>query len=107
MQYLWANNSDLYYRYDNKDAVTSEAIMEISDGTLDFLGGQNMYDVYIRANAYAKGNNRTIYDETINFCWLNAVRAYVEGWVDRDGAIQQFKRETNTTDDSILVRLFL
>ena len=66
--------------------------MEISDGSLDFLGGQNMHDVYERANAYAKGDNVTAYDETINIYWRDAVKSYVEGLVDREEAIRYFKQ---------------
>ena len=92
MQYLWANDNISYYPFEYVQAVTSSEVMEISDGSLDFLGGQNMHDVYERANAYAKGDNVTAYDETINIYWRDAVKSYVEGLVDREEAIRYFKQ---------------
>ena len=40
--------------------------MKKSDGELDFLGGQNMFDVFVPAGEFANGKNLTQYDETIN-----------------------------------------
>ena len=75
-----------------KDCVASATVMEISDGTLDFLGGQNMFDVFGDANAYANGKNLTQYDETINSYWREQVRLYAAGEKDYDTAIADFKQ---------------
>ena len=66
--------------------------MAKSNGELDFLGGQNMFDVFIPANQFANGKNLTQYDETINTAWRDQVRAYAAGEKDRDAAIADFKQ---------------
>lgn len=91
LQYLWANGN--FYHYDDKDTVASAVVMEKSDGSLAMLGGQNMFEYFIPAGDYATGRNMTQYDEEINMCWRDAVRAYVAGKVDRDGAIAQFRED--------------
>ena len=72
--------------------------MDMSDGKLDFLGGQNMFDYFVPANAYANGKNLTQYDESINSLWRDAVRAYTGGTVTREEAIANFKQ---TVKDSL------
>ena len=66
--------------------------MAKSNGELDFLAGQNMFDAFVPANAYANGKNMTQYDETINNWWRDQVRQYVAGNVTRDEAIANFKQ---------------
>jgi hypothetical protein len=44
----------------------------------------------------------TQYDETINTCWREAVRAYVAGDVDRDGAIAKFKADVKSKLDIVV-----
>jgi len=67
----------------------------MSDGTLDFLGGQNMFDVFVPANQYANGKNLTQYDETINNIWRDEVRQYTAGNLTRDEAIAAFKQSVS------------
>ena len=92
LQYKWANGT-LNGEGGTKDCVASATVMESSDGTLDFLGGQNMFDVFGDANAYANGKNLTQYDETINQYWRDQVRQYAAGEKDRDAAIADFKQQ--------------
>ena len=66
--------------------------MGISNGTLDFLGGQNMFDYFVPAGAYANGKNLTQYDEGINALWRDQVRAYANGQKSRADAIKDFKQ---------------
>jgi len=90
LQYFWANGA--FYPGGPKDTAASGTVMKKSDGKLDFLGGQNMFDVFIPANALASGKNRTQYDEAINSIWLDAVRQYADGKINRSKAIAQFKK---------------
>ncbi|MBO4876569.1 MAG: carbohydrate ABC transporter substrate-binding protein [Ruminococcus sp.] len=92
LQYMWANGT---YNPDGgaKDCVASEVVMDKSDGTLDFLGGDNMFDVFIKANAFANGKNLTQYDEKINSKWRDQVRQYTAGNKSRDDAIADFKSD--------------
>ncbi len=78
LQYMWANGT-LNGEGGTKDAVASGTVMSKSDGSVDFLGGQNMFDVFVPANAFANGKNLTQYDETINMKWRGQVREYTAG----------------------------
>ena len=92
LQYMWANGT---FNPDNptKDCVASGTVLAMSDGKVDFLGGQNMFDAFQDANKYAKGDNLTPYDETINSKWRGQVRQYTAGNKSRDAAIKDFKQE--------------
>ena len=96
LQYMWANGT-FNGEGGTKDCVASGTVMAMSDGSLDFLGGQNMFDVFVPANQYANGTNLTQYDETINQYWRDAVREYTAGNKDRETTIADFK--TNVGDN--------
>ena len=96
LQYAWANGT---IDWDNdpstptaKDTVGSGKVMSSSDGSLAFLGGQNMFDYFVPANAYANGKNLTQYDEVINQYWRDAVRTYTSGEKSKEEAITVFKQ---------------
>ena len=91
LQYGWANGT-WSGEQGTKDTVASGTAMAMSNGELEFLGGQNMFDVFVPANAYANGSNLTQYDETINNYWRDAVRQYTSGALSRDDAISAFKQ---------------
>jgi len=59
---------------------------------MEFLGGQDMFEVFVPANQYANGANLTQYDETINNYWRDAVRQYTAGNLSREDAINAFKQ---------------
>ena len=95
LQYMWANgtfapNED--GTPGTKDTVASGVVMAKSDGKVDFLGGQNMFDVFVPANQFANGKNLTPYDEDINTAWRDQVRQYTSGQKTRDAAIADFKQ---------------
>lgn len=75
------------------DTVASVAVMKKSDGKLDFLGGQNMFDVFIAASKDVSGKNITEYDEWINAYWFEQTREYISGKKTREQAIDDFKKE--------------
>ena len=89
--YHWANGT-LNGPGGTKDTVSSGVVMNKSDGKLEFLGGQNMFDYFVPAGAYANGKNLTQYDEEINQIWRDQVRAYANGQKTRDAAIKDFKQ---------------
>lgn len=98
LQYLWANG--ILDDPDNpgtKDTVSSGVVMAKSDGTLDYLGGQDMFDIFIPACANASGANKSQYDESINLIWRDQVRAYTTGDITRQAAIDDFKQLVNDT----------
>ena len=95
LQYMWANgtfapNED--GTPGTKDCVASGVVMAKSDGKVDILGGQNMFDVFVPANQFANGKNLTPYDEDINTAWRDQVRQYTSGQKTRDAAIADFKQ---------------
>ena len=92
LQYKWANGT-LYGEGGTKDAVASGTVMKKSNGELEFLGGQNMFDAFVPANQYANGKNLTQFDETINQKWRDQVRSYAAGEKDRDAALKDFKQD--------------
>lgn len=100
LQYLWANGS--MNADGTKDAVASGKVMGMSNGELEFLGGQNMFDIFIPANQFANGKNLTQYDETINTYWRDQVRAYTAGTKSREDAIKAFKQMVGDNLDIIV-----
>ena len=92
LQYMWANGTT-FGEGGTKDSVASGTVMAKSNGELEFLGGQNMFDAFVPANAYANGKCLTQYDETINSYWRDAVRQYTAGAMARDEAIEFFKQQ--------------
>lgn len=89
LQYLWANDK---LGLNAKDAVNSATVMKKSDGKLDFIGGQNMFDTFIAAGDMTYSKNVTIYDEKINYSWLEQVNEYINGKKSREQAIADFKQ---------------
>lgn len=88
---MWANG--ILSEEGTKDTVASAVVMEKSDGTLPFLGGQNMFEVFVPANQFARGDNMTQYDETINNFFTDQVREYVNGNKTKEQAIADFKQQ--------------
>jgi len=101
LQYFWANGT-LNGEGGTKDTVASGVVMAKSNGTLEFLGGQNMFDVFVPANQFANGKNLTQYDETINRFFRDAVRLYTSGQITRDEAVAQFKQNVADNLDVVV-----
>ncbi|MDD6401819.1 MAG: ABC transporter substrate-binding protein [Lachnospiraceae bacterium] len=100
LQYMWANG--LMNDKGTKDAVASGTVMAMSDGSVDFLGGQNMFDAFIEGNKYANGKNLTQYDEKINSFWRDQVREYTAGNKSREDAIKDFKQNVADNLDVVV-----
>lgn len=92
LQTYWANGTMKAGEQGTKDSVASSVVMAKADGKIDLLGGQNMFDVFVPANANATGKNLTQYDESINSLWRDQVRAYAAGNKTRDAALKDFKQ---------------
>ena len=97
LQYLWANG---LIDWDNdpetvsvKDAVASAAVMEKSDGTYEFCGGQDIFPALIRGNKLASGRSFSPYDEDISYFFKEAAWQYASGNIDKDEAINRFKQQ--------------
>ena len=101
LQYMWANGT-FNGEGGTKDCVGSGTVMAMSDGKLDFLGGQDMFEVFVPANQYANGKNLTQYDETINSFWREQVREYTAGNKTREQAIADFKQNVADNLDVVV-----
>lgn len=101
LQYYWANGT-LEGEGGTKDTVASGTVMKKSDGALPFLGGQNMFDVFVPAGEFANGKNLTQYDETINSNWRDQVREYTAGNKNREQALADFKQNVADNLDVIV-----
>ncbi|MEK0315539.1 ABC transporter substrate-binding protein [Cohnella sp. 56] len=93
LQYYWANGTMKAGEQGTKDSVASSVVMSKSNGEVALLGGQNMFDVFVPANANATGKNLTQYDESINLIWRDQVREYANGTKSRDKTIADFKQK--------------
>lgn len=93
LQYYWANGTMKEGEQGTKDSVASAAVMSKSNGEVPLLGGQNMFDVFVPANANASGKNLTQFDETINKAWRDQVREYTAGNKTKEKAIETFKSQ--------------
>lgn len=93
LQYHWANGTMNAGEQGTKDSVASSVVMDKSNGEVDLLGGQNMFDVFVPANANATGKNLTQYDESINLIWRDQVREYTAGNKSRDQVLSDFKAQ--------------
>ncbi|MFC3798823.1 ABC transporter substrate-binding protein [Cohnella sp. GCM10012308] len=93
LQYYWANGTMKTGEQGTKDSVASSVVMSKSNGEVTLLGGQNMFDVFVPANANATGKNLTQYDESINLIWRDQVREYANGTKSRDKTIADFKQK--------------
>ena len=89
LQYSWANG--LLNSAGTKDTVASGVVMDMSDGKCDFLGGQNMFKIFVPASKYATGKNKSQYDDVINAYWNDVAHLYAEGVMTRSQAISEFK----------------
>lgn len=92
LQYYWANGTMKEGEKGTKDSVASSVVMANSNGEVELLGGQNMFDVFVPANANATGKNLTQYDETINRIWREQTREYTAGNKSREQTIADFKQ---------------
>lgn len=93
LQYLWANGFTYKDFVLPKDTVASAAVMRRSDGRLDILGGQDMFDVFIPVTGSVSARNWSMHDVAISTYWRKCVNEYVEGKITRSEAIEQFKKQ--------------
>lgn len=59
----------------------------------EVLGGQNQYEFYNGVMSRVGDDLMTGYDGTINNAFLSATDLYIQGTLDKDAAIQQFKND--------------
>lgn len=88
LQYMWANGE---YSYGYKQCVPSGKVMSYTDGTLEFLGGQDMFDVFIETNQMALTIPMSEYDEVIAGYFQSSVYDYIDGYITKDEVIDEFK----------------
>ena len=85
--YAWANGTISAA----KDTVSSGVVMKMSDGSMDILGGQNPFEIFVTATSYASAKCKCEYDSTLNGAWQDQVKQYAMGEKDKDAALNEFK----------------
>ncbi|MCL1991239.1 MAG: extracellular solute-binding protein [Defluviitaleaceae bacterium] len=82
-----------------KDVVASSVVMDLADGTIPLLGGQDMFAVFAPAASYATGAALTQYDVDINNWFLDQSEQYAIGEKTFEEAMNDFKQMVadNTT----------
>ena len=91
LQYLWANGL-FDPESDVRDVVASGTVMDVSDGEVEFLGGQNMFEVFAPAGDFADGTALTEYDLQINDWFIEQSQEYAQGTKTREEALNDFKQ---------------
>jgi ABC-type glycerol-3-phosphate transport system substrate-binding protein len=102
LQYFWANGTMVDGEVGTKDTVASGVVMAKSNGDMEFLGGQNMFDTFVPANQFAKGDNLTQYDNSINGYFRDAVRQYTAGTATKEDALVWFKQQVADNLDVVV-----
>lgn len=96
LQSLWANNK---LGFGAKDTTISSQVMSNTDGSIEFLGGQNLFETFLMDGDKANGKNITKDDETINYYWKEQVLKYTSGKKSREQAIADFEQEVASNLD--------
>jgi hypothetical protein len=76
-----------------KDAVASSVVMARSDGSIDMLAGQNMFEYFIPAAANARSTHWHEFDNAINGMFQDWCRQYYNGLATKEEALQGFRDE--------------
>ncbi len=87
--YAWANGE--YGTSGTKDCVASGTVMEMCDGSIEFLNGQDMFEIFAPAGEYANGKILTQYDGPIGTIWDDQVNQYANGEKSKEDALNDFK----------------
>ena len=77
LQYGWANQTLSITAA--KDTVASDTVMKMSDGSMEFLGGQNPFQIFVDATSYASSKCKCEYDADLNGTFQNIVNEYAHG----------------------------
>jgi hypothetical protein len=80
-----------------KDAVASGVVMARSDGTLDFLAGQDMFDIFIPAGVYGNASGWGPQDRFIDDLFESFAEQYFMGVMTRDEALDGFRQTIQDT----------
>ena len=84
------------YAVESYDYVNNTKVIDsIIDGgySFDFLGGQDHYSLFREAAAKVDTKAMSAYDQVANNTFLEQVEKYVQGKIDKDTAIAEFKKE--------------
>lgn len=90
-QYLWANGEIS----GNIEIPSSMAVAKKLEYKYDFLGGQDLFEAYLSATQYARGNSLSEHDSTISWYWEEMAVEYAQGLKTREQAIVDFKERVD------------
>jgi hypothetical protein len=73
-----------------KDTVSSAKVLSMVDGSMDFLGGQNAFPIFLEAGNGASSSDVTEYDAVLNSEFAYQAESFALGKT-KDQAIADFK----------------
>lgn len=88
LQYMWA--AGLLNDAGTKDTVSSAKVLSMVDGSMDFLGGQNAFPIFLEAGNGASSSDVTEYDAVLNSEFAYQAESFALGKT-KDRAIADFK----------------
>ena len=109
VKYIGANEDFLKsHAVDKADFVNNQNVIKelaASDlGKAEFLGGQNAYKTYSEMLPNITGKLVTLYDETIQNKWDDAMRLYISGAKTKEQFLEQFKKDVKTAFPDLEVK---
>ena len=97
IRYFTVNEDSMKnYAVESFDYVNNTKVIDsIIDGgySFDFLGGQDHYSLFKAAAEKVDTKAMSAYDQVANNTFLEQVEKYVQGTIDKDKAIEEFKKE--------------
>ena len=97
LQYGWANNT-IEGLTAAKDTVSSGVVMKASDGSMEFLGGQNPFQIFVDATSYASSKCKSLYDADLNGTWQDLCNSYAHGKITKDELHAKFNDAAEAID---------
>ena len=82
LPYNFANGT--YAWTSAKDTVSSSVVLAKSNGTMDFLGGQDPFAIFIDATSFASSKCKCAYDADLNGFFQDTVSLYAHGKISKD-----------------------
>lgn len=98
IEFLTSNEKFLKkYAMNSADCVNNinveKQLAKSSEGKYEFLNGQNIYEDYTELIEHINGDNISEYDEKLNNIWQNSIELCIEGKIEKDQVISNFKEK--------------
>ena len=81
-----------------KDTVSSGKVMATAKGDMEFLGGQNPFDIFVKATSFASAKCKCEYDADLNGTFQDLVNQYAHGKITKDELMDKFNDTAEAKD---------